>query len=202
LSVEANRDDNDDRKRTGFYFAAHKTALGVGGLSRWKRSLVTNGPLVLIMRLTQQMYDFKGDFFCPTEELQFHGSDGSPIAQNAPKETWGNHFVVMDGYGVDPARGEYILVQNSWGEIYDLGKLPESYSASYQKSSFFKICTSILGANKLEMTTRIGYEIKDFTIRGAAQGWFGQNLPKTPRTYDLDADLRYGLIFHKKNRFF
>ncbi len=89
---------------------------------------------------------------------------------DAPENTWGNHFITLVGFGLDPLHGEYLLMQNSWGEIYDMGDLPKDYSAFMEKTSFLKMCTSVAGKGKLEVVNRYSYEPLDLVVYDSENG--------------------------------
>ncbi len=89
------------------------------------------------------------------------------------------------GYGADASRGEYLLVQNSWGESYVRGDLSNEYVGGLGKTSYVKICTAVAGKGKLEIINRIGYEIRDLVISDLGAG------KATEVIYELDKPLTY-----------
>jgi hypothetical protein len=169
-SVDMDYEDDCDYLATETLFSPMGLTLygvesrALRGRNMMKRELMATGPLIIIMRLTEEFSQFTGKLF-NTDKFSYLDRNGEVLKPGvvAPESEWNNHFMVVVGWATTSEGVSAWVVLNSWGAIYEKSVHTSMMDTSGNEKGQFTMGTMIAmdldGPGKLEITNRIAYMI-------------------------------------------
>ncbi len=159
------RDDCDNYSNEILYSPLGLTLSGVEsravrGRVRMQREMMATGPLIIIMRLTEEFSTFTGSLFNPSTHtyLDRDGKTLSPsLSSSLSEKDWNNHFLVAVGWAKTEDGTSAWIVMNSWGEIYPMNEITKGMNIAKGKEGKTigtMIAMNADGKGMLEITTR------------------------------------------------